>query len=167
MSDFTSTTLPEDHKALIRLMKKQLRQQIGDVEGLFAQVKDKITTEIARARAEEAENGTAWPVINWTDIAEKRITAEQIAAIKRRGCVVVKQTFPRDKTLAWDTSMLDYLDRNDFDAQYCGPGATVVGSLDAPRPETYPIHCSTAHMEARPSEALAETPSFPHRLWHG
>ncbi|MEJ4046894.1 DUF1479 domain-containing protein [Erwinia sp. SLM-02] len=165
MSDFTSTTLPEDHKALIRLMKKQLRQQIGDVEGLFAQVKHKITTEIARAKAEEAANGTAWPVINWSDISEKRITAEQIAAIKRRGCVVVKQTFPRDKALAWDTSMLDYLDRNDFDAQYRGPGDTFFGSLEASRPEIYPIYWSTAQMEARQSEAMAETQSFLNRLW--
>ncbi|MBK0031356.1 DUF1479 domain-containing protein [Erwinia sp. S43] len=165
MSDFTSNTLPEDHNALIRLMKKQLRQQIGDVEGLFNQVKQKITTEIARARAEEAEHGTAWPVINWADIAEKRITAEQIAAIKRRGCVVVKQTFPRDKNLAWDTSMLDYLDRNDFDAQYRGPGDTFFGSLEASRPEIYPIYWSTAQMEARQSEAMAETQSFLNRLW--
>ncbi|MBK0003716.1 DUF1479 domain-containing protein [Erwinia sp. S38] len=165
MSDFTSNTLPEDHKALIRLMKKQLRQQIGDVEGLFNQVKQKITAEIAHARAEEAEHGTAWPVINWADIAEKRITAEQIAAIKRRGCVVVKQTFPRDKTLAWDTSMLDYLDRNDFDAQYRGPGDTFFGSLEASRPEIYPIYWSTAQMEARQSEAMAETQSFLNRLW--
>ena len=165
MSNFTSNTLPEDHKALIRLMKKQLRQQIGDVEGLFAQVKHKITTEISRARAEEAEHGTAWPVINWADIAEKRVTAEQIAAIKRRGCVVVKQTFPRDKTLAWDTSMLDYLDRNDFDAQYRGPGDTFFGSLEASRPEIYPIYWSTAQMEARQSEAMAETQSFLNRLW--
>lgn len=165
MSDFTSNTLPDDHKALIRLMKKQLRQQIGDVEGLFNQVKQKITSEIAHARAEEAEHGTAWPVINWADIAEKRITAEQIAAIKRRGCVVVKQTFPRDKTLEWDTSMLDYLDRNDFDAQYRGPGDTFFGSLEASRPEIYPIYWSTAQMEARQSEAMAETQSFLNRLW--
>lgn len=165
MSDFTSNTLPDDHKALIRLMKKQLRQQIGDVEGLFNQVKQKIMSEIAHVRAEEAEHGTAWPVINWADIAEKRITAEQIAAIKRRGCVVVKQTFPRDKTLEWDTSMLDYLDRNDFDAQYRGPGDTFFGSLEASRPEIYPIYWSTAQMEARQSEAMAETQSFLNRLW--
>lgn len=165
MNDFTSTTLPEDHKALIRLMKKQLRQQIGDVEGLFAQVRHKIMTEIARAKAEEAKNGTAWPVINWSDIAENRITPEQRAAIRQRGCVVVKQNFPRDTALAWDKSMLDYLDRNDFDAQYRGPGDTFFGSLEASRPEIYPIYWSTAQMEARQSEAMAVTQSFLNRLW--
>ncbi|MFG1175550.1 DUF1479 domain-containing protein [Erwiniaceae bacterium CAU 1747] len=165
MNDFTSTTLPEDHKALIRLMKKQLRQQIGDVEGLFAQIRHKIMTEIARAKDEEAKNGTAWPVINWSDIAENRITPEQRAAIRQRGCVVVKQNFPRDTALAWDKSMLDYLDRNDFDAQYRGPGDTFFGSLEASRPEIYPIYWSTAQMEARQSEAMAVTQSFLNRLW--
>jgi len=165
MSDFTSTTLPEDHKARIRLMKQQLRQQIGDVEGLFEQVKNKIFHEIASARAEEMQNGSAWPVINWSDIAGKRVTEAQIAAIKRRGCVVVKQNFPRDQALAWDKSMLDYLDHNNFDAQYRGPGDTFFGSLDASRPEIYPIYWSSAQMEARQSTEMAATQSFLNRLW--
>lgn len=87
---FTSAKLPADHKANIRLMKQQLREQIGDVEGLFEQVKAKVLRAIADAKAEEAETGTAWPVVNWSDIASKKVSAEQIAAIHRRGCLVVR-----------------------------------------------------------------------------
>lgn len=47
---------------------------------------------------------------------------EQRAAIKRRGCAVIKGHFPREQALAWDTAMLEYLDRNHFDDVYKGHG---------------------------------------------
>lgn len=165
MSEFTSTTLPDDHKANIRLMKQQLRQQIGDVESLFEKVKAKIINEIAAAKADEAKHGTAWPEVSWTDIAEKKVSPETIAHIKRRGCVVVRQNFARSDALAWDKSMLDYLELNNFDEQYRGPGDTFFGSLEASRPEIYPIYWSHAQMEARQSDAIAQTQSFLNRLW--
>lgn len=165
MSEFTSTTLPDDYKANIRLMKQQLRQQIGDVEGLFEKVKAKIINEIAAAKADEAKHGTAWPEVSWTDIAEKKVSPETIAHIKRRGCVVVRQNFARSDALSWDKSMLDYLELNNFDEQYRGPGDTFFGSLEASRPEIYPIYWSHAQMEARQSDAIAQTQSFLNRLW--
>ena len=39
---FTSETLPADHKAAIRQMKRALRAQIGDVQAVFDQLSDKI-----------------------------------------------------------------------------------------------------------------------------
>ncbi|WP_313686952.1 YbiU family protein, partial [Pantoea sp.] len=164
-TSFTSVTLPDDHKAKIRLMKQQLRAQIGDVEGLFLQVKAKITQAIAEAKEDEAQRGTAWPVVNWRDIAEKNISQEQIDFIKRRGCVVVKQNFARDEALAWDKAMLEYLELNDFDNIYRGPGDTFFGSLEASRPEIYPIYWSKSQMEARQSEGISLTQSFLNRLW--
>nr|WP_310616156.1 DUF1479 domain-containing protein [Pantoea cypripedii] len=164
-TSFTSVTLPDDHKAKIRLMKQQLRAQIGDVEGLFLQVKAKITQAIAEAKEDEAQRGTAWPVVSWRDIAEKNISQEQIDFIKRRGCVVVKQNFARDEALAWDKAMLDYLELNDFDNLYRGPGDTFFGSLEASRPEIYPIYWSKSQMEARQSEGISLTQSFLNRLW--
>ena len=157
--------LPEDYKNSIRELKRTLREQIGDVEGLFQQVCQKIETEIAAAKADEARDGTAWPVVKWRDIAEGNISRETVDHIKRRGCVVVRQTFPREQALAWDQSLLDYLDNNDFDAVYKGPGDNFFGSLDASRPEIYPIYWSHAQMEARQSFRMASVQSFLNRLW--
>ena len=162
---FTSLQQPDDFKHNVRLMKRVLREQIGDVEGLFEQVRSKIVSEIAAARAEEAQNGSAWPQVSQQDIAAGRITDEVKDHIRRRGCVVVKQTFPRDQALAWDESMLKYLDDNDFDNVYQGPGDNFFGNLDASRPEIYPIYWSDAQMSARQSEAMAQTQSFLNRLW--
>ncbi|WFL69284.1 DUF1479 domain-containing protein [Pantoea sp. X85] len=162
---FTSLQQPDDFKHNVRLLKRVLREQIGDVEGLFEQVRSKIVSEIAAARAEEAQNGSAWPQVSQQDIAAGRITDEVKDHIRRRGCVVVKQTFPREQALAWDESMLKYLDDNDFDNVYQGPGDNFFGNLDASRPEIYPIYWSDAQMSARQSEAMAQTQSFLNRLW--
>ena len=93
------------------------------------------------------------------------ITAEQREAVKRRGCAVIKSHFPREQALAWDQSMLDYLDLNKFDEVYKGPGDNFFGTLTASRPEIYPIYWSQAQMQARQSEEMAQVQSFLNRLW--
>jgi Protein of unknown function (DUF1479). len=135
---FTSEQQPDDFKQHVRLMKQALRAQIGDVEGLFEQVRSKIVSEIAAARAEEKQHGTAWPQVSFADLAAGRISEQTKDHIRRRGCVVVKQTFSREQALAWDADMLNYLDDNDFDRVYQGPGDNFFGNLDASRPEIYP-----------------------------
>ena len=57
--------------------------------------------------------------------------------------------------------MLDYLDRNHFDEVYKGPGDSFFGSLEASRPEIYPIYWSQAQMQARQSEEMAACAIFP------
>jgi len=61
--------------------------------------------------------------------------------------------------------MLEYLDLNHFDDVYKGPGDTFFGSLDASRPEIYPIYWSQAQMQARQSSEMAAVQSFLNRLW--
>lgn len=158
------TALPTDISAAIRQFKQQIRQQIGDVEGLFRQVCQRTEQAISDAKAEERLSGSAWPVISPDEIAQG-LTPETRESIKRRGCVVVKQHFPREQALAWDASMLRYLDENQFDAQYRGPGDNFFGSLEASRPEIYPIYWSQAQMEARQSHEMARVQSCLNRLW--
>ena len=159
-ASFTSMTLPSDYKKNVVEMKRALRAQIGDVDALFRQVCQKIETEIAAAREEERRNGSAWPVLRQEDVAAGNVTPAQIAQIKRRGCLVVKQTFRRDDALAMDQSMLHYLDKNHFDEIYRGPGDNFFGSLEASRPEIYPIYWSKAQMEARQSSEIAAVQSL-------
>ena len=160
-----ATPLPENISVAIRTFKQQLRQQIGDVDALFARISQHIERAIAEAKAEEQQFGTAWPVVEHSDIASGRVSNETLARIKRRGCVVVKKQFPREQALAWDQSLLDYLDLNDFDAQYRGPGDNFFGSLEASRPEIFPIYWSQAQMQARQSDATTQVQSFLNRLW--
>ncbi|XTZ37120.1 DUF1479 domain-containing protein [Salmonella enterica] len=162
---FTSETLPADHKALIRQMKQQLRAQIGDVQETFNRLSAHIAARVADINALKAQGEAIWPQIPYSDIAQGKVTEAQRQLIKQRGCVVIKGHFSREQALGWDRSMLDYLDQNHFDEIYKGPGDSFFGTLEASRPEIYPIYWSQAQMQARQSEEMTAVQSFLNRLW--
>jgi len=162
---FTHETLPTDHKAAIRQMKQHLRAQLGDVEAVFERLSARIAARVDEIEALKAAGDPVWPIIPAADIAEGKVSEAQIALIKRRGCAVIKGHFPRQQALDWDRSMLDYLDLNRFDDVYKGPGDSFFGSLEASRPEIFPIYWSQAQMQARQSNEMAAVQSFLNRLW--
>ncbi|WEX12937.1 DUF1479 domain-containing protein [Pseudomonas sp. G11] len=162
---FESETLPQDYRDSIVKMKRALRAQIGDVESLFEQVSEFIVAEIDSIKAQEALTGSAWPILEFEDIAVGKVSAEQLALIKRRGCVVLRNHFPREQVLGLDERLLDYLDRNHFDAIYRGPADQFFGSLEASRPEIFPIYWSESQMQLRQDERMGAAQSFLNRLW--
>jgi len=162
---FESATLPENYRDSIVKMKRILRAQIGDVQGLFAEVSEFIASEIASIKAQEAQTGSGWPVLEFADIAAGKVTAERLAWIKRRGCVVIRNHFPREQVLQWDQGLLDYLDRNRFDALYRGPVDQFFGNLEASRPEIFPIYWSASQMQLRQHERMGTAQAFLNRLW--
>lgn len=162
---FSSETLPTDPKAAIRQLKHALREQIGDVQAVFDQLTAHIEARVAEIDALKAAGKSVWPVLSYADLAEGKITEAQREEIKRRGCAVIKGHFPREQALGWDSSMLTYLDKNNFDDVYKGPGDNFFGTLSASRPEIYPIYWSQAQMQARQSDGMAKVQSFLNRLW--
>ncbi|UVK86155.1 DUF1479 domain-containing protein [Pseudomonas sp. B21-051] len=162
---FESATLPENYRDSIVKMKRTLRAQIGDVQGLFAEVSEFTAGEIASIKAQEAQTGSGWPVLEFAEIAAGTVTAEQLALIKRRGCVVIRNHFPREQVLQWDQGLLDYLDKNRFDALYRGPVDQFFGNLEASRPEIFPIYWSASQMQLRQHERMGTAQAFLNRLW--
>lgn len=162
---FTYETLPDDPESAIRQMKAALRAQLGDVQQVFDKLSASIEARVAEIDALKAQGRPVWPEIPFADIAAGSVSEATRSEIKRRGCAVIKGHFPRGQALAWDRSMLDYLDANRFDAVYKGPGDSFFGSLEASRPEIYPIYWSQAQMQARQSDSMAAAQAFLNRLW--
>lgn len=162
---FTHETLPTDPKAAIRQMKQALRAQIGDVQAVFDRLSATIAARVAEINDLKAQGQPVWPIIPFSELAMGNISDATRAEVKRRGCAVIKGHFPREQALAWDQSMLDYLDKNHFDEVYKGPGDNFFGTLSASRPEIYPVYWSQAQMQARQSEEMALAQSFLNRLW--
>ena len=138
----THTQLPADHKAAIRQMKQALRAQLGDVEAVFAEVSRRIEARVAEVEALRARGEPVWPELDYQALAAGQVGEAERAAIRRRGCLVIRGHFARERALAWDRDMLDYLDLNRFDELYRGPGDSFFGSLAASRPGSIP---STGH----------------------
>ena len=143
---FTYETLPTDAKTAIREMKAKLRQQIGDVQQVFEKLSAKIEARVAEIDALKAQGLPVWPEVPYSDIAAGTVSEATRNEIKRRGCAVIKGNFPREQALAWGRAMLYYLDTNHFDDVYKGPGDSFFGSLEASRPEIYPIYWSFAQL---------------------
>ncbi|MGP3736238.1 DUF1479 domain-containing protein [Streptomyces sp. GDS52] len=159
---------PEDLAAAIREIKPALRARIEasgrTVEEVFAVVEERVRARLAEIRADEERGESVWPVIDYADIANGTVTPEQLDKLRRRGCLIVRGHFERDQALAWDASIVDYVERNEFFENYRGPGDDFFGSVGS-KPEIYPIYWSQAQMEARQSDRMANVQSFLNSLW--
>lgn len=159
---------PSNLKAAITEIKRALRARIEasgrTVDEVFAVIEARVgaqVQEIVRAK-ERGEN--VWPVIEYADIENGTVTAEELARLRRRGCLVVRGHFPREQALAWDQDIVDYVDSNHFFENYRGPGDDFFGSVGS-KPEIYPVYWSPAQMQARQSDRMATVQRFLNAQW--
>lgn len=159
---------PEDLAAAIREVKAALRTRIEasgrTVEEVFAVVEARVLERVREVTAATEAGEPVWPVIDYADIARGTVTPEQRDLVARRGCLVVRGHFEREQALGWDEDIVDYVERNAFFENYRGPGDDFFGSVGS-KPEIYPIYWSTAQMEARQSERMAQVQSFLNSFW--
>ena len=161
-------TVPDDLAAATREIKAALRDRIEasgrTVEQVFAVVEARVAARVAEIQAEKARGETVWPVIDYADIETGTVSAEQIAKVHRRGCLVVRGHFDRDQALGWDSEIVDYVEKNKFFENYRGPGDDFFGSVGS-KPEIYPIYWSQAQMQARQSDRMARVQAFLNSQW--
>jgi hypothetical protein len=161
-------TVPENLQEAIRAVKGALRARIEasgrTVDEVFAVVERLVAARVAEIQAEKDRGETVWPVIEYTDIANGTVSAEQLAKLHRRGCLVVRGHFDHDQALAWDAEIVDYVEKNAFFESYRGPGDDFFGSVGS-KPEIYPIYWSKPQMEARQSDRMARVQTFLNSQW--
>ena len=161
-------TVPEDLAAATREIKAALRARIEasgrTVAEVFAVVEERVAARVAEIQAEKARGETVWPVIDYADIENGTVSAEQIAKLHRRGCLVVRGHFDRAQALDWDSDIVDYVEKNKFFENYAGPGDDFFGSVGS-KPEIYPIYWSKAQMQARQSDRMARVQAFLNSQW--
>lgn len=157
-----------DPKEAVRTIKAAIRARISasgrSLEEVFDVVERRVGARVAEINAAKQRGETIWPVIDFADIESRSVPAEMLAAFRRRGCLVVRGHFPREQALAWDRSIVDYVDSNRFFENYRGPGDDFFGSVGS-KPEIYPIYWSPAQMEARQSARMATVQGFLNRQW--
>lgn len=156
---------PVDVGAAIRDVKQRLRARIGDVDAVFADVEEAMRAEAEQIRAAREAGEDVIPVLAHADIAAGTVSEETRAAIRRRGCAVVRQTFPRQQAENWNTEIGDYLADNHFAENYRGPIDTFFGTLSSSRPQIYPVYWSKPQVQARQHERMAQTRTFLNSLW--
>ncbi|WP_020672989.1 YbiU family protein [Amycolatopsis nigrescens] len=160
-----TSELPGDVPAAIAEAKELLRGRLGDVAGVFAEVEAAMRAEVAEVVAEREAGREVFPVVRYADLADGRVPEATVAAIRRRGCAVVKGTFPRERAEAWDAELAAYLERNGFAENYRGLVDGAFGGLSSGRPQIYPVYWSKPQIEARQDERMAVVRSFLNSFW--
>jgi hypothetical protein len=98
-------------------------------------------------------------------VAAGRVPEETRAAIRRRGCAVVKGTFDRGRAERWDADLAAYLERNRFAERYRGPADDVFGGLASSKPQIYGVYWSRPQMEARQDDHMVAVRTFLNSFW--
>jgi hypothetical protein len=160
-----TTDLPPDIPAAIRETKAKLRERVGDVAGALAEVEGAVRAEVAAVIAEREAGSELFPVVQFEDITASRVPEHTIAAIRRRGCAVVRGTFPRARAEQWNLSLAGYLEENRFFENYRGPADDVFGGLDSSKPQIYGVYWSRPQMEARQDDNMVAVRSFLNSFW--
>ncbi len=160
-----TSQLPPDVGAAIRAAKARLRGQIGDVAAVFAEAEAAVRAEAAAVAADRAAGRPVWPVVRFGDIAAGTVPAATAEAIRRRGCVVVRGTFPRERAEGWDAALASYADQNRFAETYRAIDDGVFGGLAAGKPSIYPIYWSRPQIEARQDDGMVTVRRFLNGFW--
>ena len=159
---------PEDLPAAIREVKRALRARIEasgrSVDDVFSVIEARVRVQVEEILAAKERGETVWPVIDYADIAAGTVTADQLAHLRRRGCLIVRGHFDRDQALDWDRSIVNYVESNRFFDTYRGPADDFFGSVGS-KPEIYPVYWSPAQMQARQSERMAAVQAFLNSQW--
>jgi hypothetical protein len=159
---------PDDLPAAIREIKAALRARIEasgrPVREVFNVIEARVRTRVEEIAADKASGAEVWPTIDYADIEAGAVRAEDLAKLRRRGCLVVRGHFGHEQALGWDQEILDYVERNRFFDTYRGPADDFFGSVGS-RPEIYPIYWSPPQMQARQSERMANVQAFLNAQW--
>ncbi len=161
-------TPPTDLKTAIREIKAALRARISasgrTVEEVFAVIEARVAERVAEIAAAKERGETVWPVIDYGDIEAGTVSAEAMANLHRRGCLVVRGHFPREQAVGWDRDIVGYVESNRFFENYRGPGDDFFGSVGS-KPEIYPVYWSPGQMQARQSDRMARVQAFLNSQW--
>jgi hypothetical protein len=158
-------TTPEATPETIRETKAKLRARVGDVAGAFRVAEEAMRAEVAEVVARRERGEEVWPVVQFADVAAGTVPADVVQAVRKRGCAVVKGTFPRTRAEGWDAELVSYLDRNDFAGQYKYLDDGVFGGLAASKPSIFPIYWSRPQMEARQDDNMVAVRGFLNSFW--
>ncbi|ELQ5994060.1 DUF1479 domain-containing protein [Cronobacter dublinensis] len=155
-----------DIPAAIREIKQQLRQALPNYQAVFAELEADIQRQIAAIQRETARGEHPVPQIDADDIVNGRISEQQKARIRERGCCVIKGVFPETQARAWNQEVGEYLERNNFVEKLKNAAEdNYFGTLADSKPQIYGIYWSKPQVEARQDARMKAAQVFLNNLW--
>jgi hypothetical protein len=157
------TEQKENFAEQIRKVKKELRAQIGDYTKLFTEIEAYTRKEIDRIKQESASD-SAVPSIEFGGLDQA--DSADIKRVKRAGCVIIRNTLPREEVIEQNEKLGQYITDNGYYEVKIDPKKDqYFGELQSGRPQIFGIYWSPTQIWARQHPHLARARSFLNRLW--
>ena len=146
--------------------QRMLRTSVSDLPGRHRRLGEALADEVSTIRAEQAAGG-AVPELAYAEVAAGRVSPQQIARIRRRGCLVVRGVFDRAQVEAWNDEVVRYIDAVGYLERMKEKAGLdkYFSTLAASKPQIYSLYWSRPQMQARQHENLATTRAWLNRLW--
>ena len=145
----------DDLPGSIRQAKKELRAALPNYREVFAEVEEAISAEAKRIAGQRDRGEDVIPEIQFSDITERRVTADQIAVVKARGACVIRNVFPRTLVRA-GMRILPTMSSAiiSTSAWKIVPRTNISVSWLSSKPQIYGVYWSKPQVLARQSELL-------------
>lgn len=84
-------------------------------------VRQTLVDEVATVVDERESAAGTWPIVSYDEVAAGSVDDVVRAAIRRRGCVVVRGTFDRVEAESWNAEVGSYLENNRYEERFARP----------------------------------------------
>ncbi len=158
----------EQVAAVQKTIKTELQTIVGKhLQTTWKEITQAVAAECEQILAAEAKGaGNSIPQVQLADILAKRVPEASIAAIRKRGAVVIRQVYPRAQVEQWYADLVKYVEDNKYYEQDIDPNLDKYFSgLASKKPQILNIYWSIAQMELRQHENMAKAKQFLNHLW--
>ena len=147
--------------------KKQLKKNLPDLKGIFNDLESDIKAEVSLIENLIRDGKTVIPEIHYEAINNEQVDKTIIASIKHRGCVVIRNVFPKSQVEDWNDELVEYITENGYYEQ-CQEKVHLdqyFSTLQSGKPQVFGIYWSRPQVLARQDKRMAKTKAWLNNLW--
>jgi hypothetical protein len=150
----------------VSVTKQELKRALPRYADVFRDVEAEMRRRVATIVRERDAGEPAIPIVAYADIERGTVSPAAIAALKDRGCCVVRCVFDPAQAREWNDEIGRYVDDNGLTEKLSRAAEDkYFGELASAKPQIYGIYWSRPQVLARQSESLTRTRVFLNRLW--
>jgi len=140
---------------------------LSDTAATFQSVRSAMLKEVDQIAAAQASGQSVIPELNYRQIADGTVSDAARAAIRHRGCAIIRNVFDRKQAEDWNGEIGEYIATNDYltKAKQKAGLDTYFSGLAAGAPQIYGLYWSRPQVMARQADSMAATKRFLNRLW--
>jgi len=155
----------DDLESEICQSKQRLRQRGVDYAAVFKDMSASMKQEIEEIKTLRNNAKSVIPEVDFNALGEDGFSEDDKALIKKRGCVVIRNTFEAVLAQGWNEQIGNYIEEVGY---YENPDKGLdkyFSSLQEGKPQIFSVYWSLPQIQARQHENLARVRRFLNRLW--